>query len=141
MRESTPRSDPSKASREEAIWHEAGLLSVAGGKLTTWRRMAEETVDAALRHLPAERARRAAPCATAGTPLAGLAPADLDEQGVSTGMNAFPVQTQMPAQDITGQNAARAIAERELANQIGRDVGRLFFDWRRPQPGAELGER
>ncbi len=69
--------DPSKASREEAIWHEQGLLSVAGGKLTTWRAIAEQVVDRALKLLPPERSRRAASCATAGTPLAGLAPADL----------------------------------------------------------------
>ena len=72
--------DPAAASREEAIWHEAGLLSVAGGKLTTWRAMAEEVVDTALGHLPTERARRAAPCATAGTPLTGGAPRDLDQR-------------------------------------------------------------
>lgn len=53
------------------------MLSVAGGKLTTWRATAEEVVDAALALLPRERRRIAAPCATAGTPLAGLAPADL----------------------------------------------------------------
>ena len=69
---------PSAASREEAIWFENGLLSVAGGKLTTWRPTAEDTVDQALRHLPDDIRRRAAPCATAGTPLIGLAPADLD---------------------------------------------------------------
>ena len=23
----------------------------------------------------------------------------------------------------------------------GRDLGRLFFDWRRPEPGSELGSR
>ena len=69
--------DPSKASREEAVWHESGLLSVAGGKLTTWRATAEEVVDKALRHLPERRRRRATPCATAGTPLAGLSPLDL----------------------------------------------------------------
>ncbi len=69
---------PSAASREEAVWFENGLLSVAGGKLTTWRPTAEETVDEALRHLPDDIQRRAAPCATAGTALIGLAPADLD---------------------------------------------------------------
>jgi len=69
--------EPSRASREEKVWHERGLLSVAGGKLTTWRAMAEEVVDAALELLPPERRRRARPCATAGTPLAGLAPPDL----------------------------------------------------------------
>ena len=72
--------DPTKASREEAIWEEQGLLSVAGGKLTTWRPTAEEVVDRALALLPAERAAAAAPGATAGTPLAGLAPPDLAER-------------------------------------------------------------
>ncbi|MCG6963759.1 MAG: glycerol-3-phosphate dehydrogenase/oxidase [Acidobacteria bacterium] len=73
----THAEDPSEASREEDIWEEEGLLSVAGGKLTTWRATAEEAVDEAIKLLPEHRARRAAPCATAGTPLAGLAPSDL----------------------------------------------------------------
>ncbi|MEM6797314.1 MAG: glycerol-3-phosphate dehydrogenase/oxidase, partial [Acidobacteriota bacterium] len=68
---------PSEASREERIWHEEGLLSVAGGKLTTWRQTAEDVVDEAIEHLPPERGRALADCATDGTPLAGLAPADL----------------------------------------------------------------
>jgi glycerol-3-phosphate dehydrogenase len=72
--------EPSRASREEDVWEEDGLLSVAGGKLTTWRATAEQAVDAALRKLPPERLRRLAPCATAGTPLAGLAPPDLGER-------------------------------------------------------------
>ncbi|HYU33206.1 MAG TPA: glycerol-3-phosphate dehydrogenase/oxidase [Thermoanaerobaculia bacterium] len=72
--------DPSAASREEAVWEEEGLLSVAGGKLTTWRAMAEEVVDRALRLLPPERARHASPCATAGTPVGALAPRDLAER-------------------------------------------------------------
>ena len=70
--------DPSKASREEAIWHENGLLNVAGGKLTTWRATAEDVVDRAVNLLQTTRTRHAAPCATAGISLAGLAPRDLD---------------------------------------------------------------
>jgi glycerol-3-phosphate dehydrogenase len=73
----TGAAEPSAASREEAIWVEAGLLSVAGGKLTTWRATAEEVVDRCLTLLPAERAGLAAPCATAGTPVGSLAPGDL----------------------------------------------------------------
>jgi len=73
----THAEDPSEASREEDIWEEDGLLSVAGGKLTTWRATAEEAVDEVVKLLPEHRARHAAPCATAGTPLAGLAPPDL----------------------------------------------------------------
>lgn len=72
--------DPSEASREEDIWYEHGLLSVAGGKLTTWRTTAEEAVDAVIERLPESRARHTEPCATKGTPLAGLAPRDLSER-------------------------------------------------------------
>jgi glycerol-3-phosphate dehydrogenase len=76
----TDAEDPSKASREEAIWEEEGLLSVAGGKLTTWRSMAQEVVDEARERLPEERSARVAPSASAGTPLVGLAPADQGER-------------------------------------------------------------
>lgn len=74
----THADNPSEATREEAIWEERRLLSVAGGKLTTWRTTAAEAVDAALDLLPDERARMAGPCRTDGTPLVGLAPRDLD---------------------------------------------------------------
>jgi glycerol-3-phosphate dehydrogenase len=69
--------NPSDASREEDIWEECGMISVAGGKLTTWRPTAEDTVDEALRYLPDEVESSIAPCYTEGTPLVGYAPLDL----------------------------------------------------------------
>ena len=69
--------DPSEASREEDVWEENGVLTVSGGKLTTWRSTAEEAVDEAISRLPEETARRVGRCMTKGTPLAGLAPRDL----------------------------------------------------------------
>lgn len=68
---------PSAASRAEDVWEERGLLSAAGGKLTTWRITAQAAVDAAIGLLPDERARAALPSISAVTPLAGCAPADL----------------------------------------------------------------
>jgi len=53
----------------------------------------------------------------------------------------YQLRSQLPARDLTGLSAARSLAVRDLANQAGRDVGRLFFDWRKPQPGADLGNR
>lgn len=44
----------------------AGLVTIAGGKLTTFRLMAEDTMDAVCRELGTER-----PCRTAQTPLPG----------------------------------------------------------------------
>jgi glycerol-3-phosphate dehydrogenase len=49
----TGASDPSKESREHALWEESGLLTVTGGKLTTFRVMALETLRAARKQLPA----------------------------------------------------------------------------------------
>jgi glycerol-3-phosphate dehydrogenase len=48
----TGASDPSKESREHALWNEDGLLTVTGGKLTTFRLMALETLRAAKRQIP-----------------------------------------------------------------------------------------
>ena len=48
-----------------------GLVTVVGGKLTTYRRMAEDAVDAALRASGAQ----ARPCSTAQLPLVGAGPA------------------------------------------------------------------
>ncbi len=39
--------DPSKESREHAVWREKGLLTITGGKLTTWALMAREALQAA----------------------------------------------------------------------------------------------
>lgn len=47
----TGRADPSKESREHAIWDEEGLLTVSGGKLTTFRIMARDALKAVRRHL------------------------------------------------------------------------------------------
>jgi glycerol-3-phosphate dehydrogenase len=43
----TGKTDPSKESREHVLWCEKGLLTVAGGKLTTFRLMARDALKAA----------------------------------------------------------------------------------------------
>jgi glycerol-3-phosphate dehydrogenase len=53
----TGKADPSKESREHAIWDENGLLTVSGGKLTTFRPMARDAFKAVrkyLGHIPFE---------------------------------------------------------------------------------------
>jgi len=64
----TGKSDPSKESREHAIWNENGLYTITGGKLTTFAVMARDALAAAqaeLGELP-ERTRVLAPNATNG---------------------------------------------------------------------------
>jgi glycerol-3-phosphate dehydrogenase len=48
----TGQRDPSKESRESVLWDESGLLTIAGGKLTTFRLMALEALRAVRKRLP-----------------------------------------------------------------------------------------
>ena len=76
--------DPRKSvdiSRQAELYEtSSGMLTITGGKLTTWRRMAKQTVDRIV-----ERAGREARCQTAEIPLGmEIDPAELDApQGVS----------------------------------------------------------
>lgn len=47
----TGKADPSKESREHAIWNEDGLLTITGGKLTTFAVMARDALSAAQEQL------------------------------------------------------------------------------------------
>lgn len=49
---STGKADPSAESREHVVWEEEGLITVTGGKLTTFRIMAEEALQMASVKLP-----------------------------------------------------------------------------------------
>jgi glycerol-3-phosphate dehydrogenase len=44
--------DPSKESRAHVVWEEAGLITVTGGKMTTFRIMAEQALQMAAAALP-----------------------------------------------------------------------------------------
>jgi glycerol-3-phosphate dehydrogenase len=47
----TGKADPSREGREHVVWREHGLITVTGGKLTTFRPMALETLRAAMPRL------------------------------------------------------------------------------------------
>lgn len=65
--------------RHAVLTSETGVVTVVGGKLTTYRRMAEDAVDAAVSHA----GLTAGPCRTHDLPLLGAAPrrrlAELEE--------------------------------------------------------------
>jgi glycerol-3-phosphate dehydrogenase len=56
----TGQADPSRESREFAMWDENGLLTIAGGKLTTFRLMARKALAAVRSKLPGQAKRRGA---------------------------------------------------------------------------------
>jgi glycerol-3-phosphate dehydrogenase len=69
-----PRKSVDISRKEELYETSSGMLTITGGKLTTYRRMAKLTVDRLV-----EREGREAPCRTAELPLGMEArPADLD---------------------------------------------------------------
>ena len=63
----------------------SGLITITGGKLTTWRRMAKQTVDRLV-----EREGREAPCHTAEIPLGMPARAEDLEAPAGVGEEAAP---------------------------------------------------
>ncbi len=70
----TATADTADLSRRHAVLTSAsGVVSVVGGKLTTYRRMAEDAVDAAV----AASGLDADPCRTRSLPLLGAAPRDV----------------------------------------------------------------
>ncbi len=72
-----PRKSVDISRRAELYETSSGMLTITGGKLTTWRRMAKQTVDRLV-----ERQGRDAPCRTAEIPLGMEArPDDLETDG------------------------------------------------------------
>lgn len=49
--------DPSKERRDHAVWADKGVISVSGGKLTTFRQIAQDVLTAAEAWLPALKSR------------------------------------------------------------------------------------
>jgi glycerol-3-phosphate dehydrogenase len=56
----TGKSDPSRESREHVLWDEQGLLTVTGGKLTTFQTMAQDALRLIRRRLPPVKRRKGA---------------------------------------------------------------------------------
>ncbi|RJS62271.1 FAD-dependent oxidoreductase [Bacillus sp. PK3_68] len=64
--------DPSEISRKDEIWEgESGLITIAGGKLTGYRKMAEIVVNLVSERLSAETGRQFKSCQTRHLPISG----------------------------------------------------------------------
>ena len=62
----------SEISRKDEIWEsESGLVTIAGGKLTGYRKMAEKTVDLIVSKLQQEFGAAFSPCKTKNMPISG----------------------------------------------------------------------
>jgi glycerol-3-phosphate dehydrogenase len=64
--------DPSEISRKDEIWEsKSGLITIAGGKLTGYRKMAENVVNRIVRLLSNEGYNGFTPCQTRNIPISG----------------------------------------------------------------------
>jgi len=110
--------DPKKSvdiSRKAELYEtSSGMVTITGGKLTTWRRMAKQTVDRLV-----EREGRDAPCHTAEIPL---------------GMEARPDDLSAP--EGVGEESVRQLAFRY--GHATRTV--LDLAWRDPSLAAPIVE-
>lgn len=62
----------SEVSRKDEIWQsKSGILTIAGGKLTGYRKMAQKIVDMVAQQLEVEYGRRFKPCITKRLPVSG----------------------------------------------------------------------
>ncbi|MFE9611615.1 glycerol-3-phosphate dehydrogenase/oxidase [Streptomyces sp. NPDC006012] len=119
----------SDISRRHAVLTSAdGVVTVVGGKLTTYRRMAQDAVDTAV----ATRRLPAGPPCTASLPLVGAAPPDL--------LGTLPAPARLVRRHGTEAPAVHALAEREphLAQPVlpGHPVTRADLVWAVRHEGA-----
>jgi len=107
---------PSEVSRRDEVFvSESGLITIAGGKLTGYRKMAETVVDRVARQL-AKEGIRIAPCRTRHLPVSG------GDVGGSAGFPSF-VERKVHEGVKLGLSAVEAEA---LARFYGSNVDRLY---------------
>ncbi|MCZ8513547.1 glycerol-3-phosphate dehydrogenase/oxidase [Paenibacillus filicis] len=109
---------PSELSRKDEIFiAPSGLITIAGGKLTGYRKMAERTVDLVASQLQQDKGERAyPPCSTERIRLSG------GDVGGSAGLAAFVKEKvrEGTALGLTEQEA------RELVIRYGSNVDKVF---------------
>ncbi|MGG3562966.1 FAD-dependent oxidoreductase [Neobacillus rhizosphaerae] len=109
--------NPSEISRKDEIWvSESGLITIAGGKLTGYRKMAETVVDLLSEKLTEETGRKFTESHTRNIPISG------GEFGGSKKFSAF-----INEQVKKGQRAGLLVEEaREIALSYGSNASVLY---------------
>lgn len=109
--------DPSEISRKDEIWESAnGLISIAGGKLTGYRKMAETIVNKAAKKLTEKTGKKYGDSITKHLPLSG------GDFGGSENFGGFVSQTALSAPQF-GLSVEEG---RMFAQFFGTNAGKLF---------------
>ncbi|MBY0217498.1 glycerol-3-phosphate dehydrogenase/oxidase [Paenibacillus illinoisensis] len=119
---------PSEISRKDEVWvSPSGLITIAGGKLTGYRKMAEMVVDLAARELTQETGKSIGPCITKKMPISG---------GHVGGSAGYSVYVERKIKDGVALGLHRQAAER-LARTYGSNVDALYDRLPDPRVKAE----
>jgi glycerol-3-phosphate dehydrogenase len=115
-----------KVSRESHVWDApSGLISAAGGKLTTHRSTAQDIVDRVLDRLPAERRSAAGKSRTAALPLR---PDDFDRAELKARLGErFGVDTDRAKYLVRTWGAAAETLFEEAPPELHAPIGRTRF--------------
>ncbi|MEK5163214.1 glycerol-3-phosphate dehydrogenase/oxidase [Paenibacillus sp. FSL R5-0527] len=118
----------SEISRRDEIWQSpSGLITIAGGKLTGYRKMAETIVDLVMRLLSQEEGLRFVAAKTKNMPISG---------GHVGGSDAFPQFVRQKSEEGVRRGLDAALAER-WARLYGSNVDRIFELAERRREDAE----
>ncbi|MCL6454869.1 MAG: glycerol-3-phosphate dehydrogenase/oxidase [Alicyclobacillus sp.] len=119
---------PSEISRKEEIFvSPSGLITMAGGKLTGYRKMAEKAVDLCCRRLSQITGQTYPPCQTAHVPISG---------GHYANPSDYEASIEAAVRDA-GRIGLSPTDARQLASRYGTNTGHLFhLVQTRPTDGA-----
>ena len=116
---------PSEVSRKDEIFvSPSGLITIAGGKLTGYRKMAETATDLLVRELREEGRGPFGPCVTRTLPISG---------GDVGGAKAYPAFVERMTEEGVRRGLS-AEAARRLARRYGSNVSAVYA--RLPNGGA-----
>ncbi|MFX3647093.1 MAG: glycerol-3-phosphate dehydrogenase/oxidase [Paenibacillus sp.] len=121
--------NPSEISRKDEVWvSDSNLITVAGGKLTGYRKMAEMVVDLVARQMEQESGHSIGPCVTKKLLISG------GDVGGSAG---FVSYAERKIKDGVALGLTRPAAER-LVRTYGSNVKALYERMPDPRTKAEL---
>jgi len=95
-----------------------GLTSVIGGKITTYRNLAEEVID----QLAPQPGRKLRPCSTADTPLPGAAAGKDQVLRELAGFRAVPAASHEHLYAVYGSRALQVAALTRDAPELGQPI-------------------
>ncbi len=109
--------NPSEISRKDEIWEsKTGLITIAGGKLTGYRKMAENVVNRTVRSLSNEGCNDFIACQTRRIPISG------GHFGGSNVLDSFIENNRKKALEVGFTNEQYE----KLVNRYGSNIDRLF---------------